>query len=341
METGMEPTIDIKVDAEIKAFLTPLTARELEGLKADIEQNGIREPLIIWEEECILLDGHNRYAIAQELGIKFPVKMMKFGSREEVLEWMAENQMGRRNLDAGQRGTIVADIISNEIEAEIKKSVNLTKKDLSELGSLAKKKYSKIFDVNIRYIEMARKVKQENPDLFNKIKKGEISLKKANSEISKERRKKLLTSETANTSSIERTSSPNEVQTEEKTEEKTLTVNIIKDEMEKVIDILVGKIEVKTARVNTLENSLKTAHEQIDKQRIIINGIENDMETAEGQELNKTDNWELITDGQKTDILKSILRNRDCLKFGWKGSDRTGISFINDNEVNNEVDNDN
>ena len=298
---SMEDKIDIKVDAEIKAFLTPLTARELEGLKADIEKNGIREPLIIWEEECILLDGHNRYMIAQELGIKFPVNMMKFDSREEVLEWMAENQMGRRNLDAGQRGTIVADIIFNELNAHSE----LTKKAKKTLSVFTTDKYAKIFDVGKTNIQMARKVKQTNPELFNKVKKGEISLKKANSESTKR------------TECAERNQ-----------QIELFTKKQIEDEMEKVIDILVGKNKAKNDRIETLENSLKAALEQIDKQKIIIN----DMETAEGQETISTNNWGLVMDGQKKEILLNIAHKEDCLVFKWKGSDRTGISFINDND---------
>ena len=60
---------------------------------------------MLWknEDEYVLIDGHNRYAIAQKHGLDFPYKTMEFNDKEEVEIWMVNNQLGRRNISSIQR----------------------------------------------------------------------------------------------------------------------------------------------------------------------------------------------------------------------------------------------
>lgn len=46
----------------------PRTPEHYEALKADIARHGIKEPLIVFGDE--LREGHHRYQIAKELGIR-------------------------------------------------------------------------------------------------------------------------------------------------------------------------------------------------------------------------------------------------------------------------------
>jgi hypothetical protein len=55
----------------------------------------------------ILLDGHNRWKIStQHGGIPFNIVKKHFGSREEALIWVIDNQLGRRNLPLIDRITL-------------------------------------------------------------------------------------------------------------------------------------------------------------------------------------------------------------------------------------------
>ena len=45
-----------------------------------------------------MIDGYNRFKICTEHNIPFTTISMEFESREDVKEWMADNQLGRRNL---------------------------------------------------------------------------------------------------------------------------------------------------------------------------------------------------------------------------------------------------
>ena len=55
-----------------------------------------------WDDEHVLLDGHNRYKICTEHGIKYEIAEYEFESREEAADWIDANQLGRRNLNPEQ-----------------------------------------------------------------------------------------------------------------------------------------------------------------------------------------------------------------------------------------------
>ena len=89
------------IDAEFQAIIPPLSAREFEQLEANILRDGIREPLVIWNG--IIVDGHNRYAIAQKHNLPFNTVEMHFDNRADAIEWIVTSQFGRRNISVYDR----------------------------------------------------------------------------------------------------------------------------------------------------------------------------------------------------------------------------------------------
>lgn len=87
-----------RIDPEFKALIPPLSAIEFATLEASIQEKGCRDPLVVWAEEKILIDGHNRYAICTAHGIPYKTVEMSFDSPNTVKVWMLLNQLGRRNL---------------------------------------------------------------------------------------------------------------------------------------------------------------------------------------------------------------------------------------------------
>jgi hypothetical protein len=90
--------MDIRIDSELAAFIPPLQESERAGLEHSILTEGCRDPLVVWEETGILVDGHNRYAICTTHHITYTVKTLSFPNREAVFQWMIANQLSRRNL---------------------------------------------------------------------------------------------------------------------------------------------------------------------------------------------------------------------------------------------------
>jgi hypothetical protein len=87
-----------RIDPEFKALIPPLSAIEFATLESSILEEGCRDPLVVWTEEKILIDGYNRYAICVAHGIPYQIVEMSFNSRNAVKVWMLLNQLGRRNL---------------------------------------------------------------------------------------------------------------------------------------------------------------------------------------------------------------------------------------------------
>lgn len=63
-------------------FLPKLTDGQYEALRGDIAANGIRHPIVV-DEKGLILDGHHRSTIAQELGIEQPPHEQVTGLSEQ------------------------------------------------------------------------------------------------------------------------------------------------------------------------------------------------------------------------------------------------------------------
>jgi hypothetical protein len=87
---------NIIIDEEFKALLPPLDPLELEGLTQNILEHGCKLPLILWNN--ILIDGYNRHEICTEQNLPFNTIDMEFNSRDDVKEWIIDQQISRRNL---------------------------------------------------------------------------------------------------------------------------------------------------------------------------------------------------------------------------------------------------
>lgn len=90
--------MNIKIDPEFRDLIPPLSQEELENLHTSISLDGCLAPLIVWKQEGILLDGHNRYAFCKKCDYDFQVTEIKLPHRESAINWIIKNQLGRRNV---------------------------------------------------------------------------------------------------------------------------------------------------------------------------------------------------------------------------------------------------
>ena len=89
---------NIIVDPKFKSHIRALKPDERASLEKNIIENGCLDPLKVWQETDILLDGHNRYSICTKHDFEYNIEYMSFDDREEALNWLIDNQLGRRNL---------------------------------------------------------------------------------------------------------------------------------------------------------------------------------------------------------------------------------------------------
>ncbi|BDD11957.1 hypothetical protein FUAX_43890 (plasmid) [Fulvitalea axinellae] len=86
---------------ELQDLLPRLSKQEKRKLEDNVVREGIIDPLSVWKrpkEAPVLLDGHNRFEIAQRHGLDFPVKELEFDGVDSVKRYMIDLQMGKRNL---------------------------------------------------------------------------------------------------------------------------------------------------------------------------------------------------------------------------------------------------
>ena len=88
----------IKIDKEFSTLLRKLDNEEYILLQNSVLEEGCRDPLVIWEEKNILLDGHNRKKICEENKLEYDLIHLFFETREDAYDWIIDNQLGKRNL---------------------------------------------------------------------------------------------------------------------------------------------------------------------------------------------------------------------------------------------------
>lgn len=97
----------IKIDKEFSSWVRPLNSEEFSQLRSMVMSEGCRDPLVIWAEEGILIDGHNRYKICNDAGLPFSTHEISFADRDSVLEWIFNNSISRRNLQPIDKAQLV------------------------------------------------------------------------------------------------------------------------------------------------------------------------------------------------------------------------------------------
>ena len=88
----------VTIDHEFKNLIPSLALEEKLQLEANLKEFGCLEPLIVWQHHNILLDGHNRYEICSREHIPYKIVEIEIASREAAICWIANHQLGRRNI---------------------------------------------------------------------------------------------------------------------------------------------------------------------------------------------------------------------------------------------------
>lgn len=184
---------DLTVDKEFEELLPVLTPDELEKLENSILQYGMLDPIKIWQEpdtgEWIIIDGHNRYNILKKHDIEWhywqDYKIMgELESREDVKQWMLEQQLGRRNLTETERYEIIQRFKSI-FEKKAKENQSSGGKGLTNLSKVnTRKEMAKATGVSEGTYQKLDKVMQsDNEEVKQKLREKKISVDKAYQEI--------------------------------------------------------------------------------------------------------------------------------------------------------------
>jgi N6-adenosine-specific RNA methylase IME4 len=95
----------ITINERFRKLIPPLSPDEYAGLEASLLADGCRDAIVLWHDQIV--DGHNRYEICSKHGIMFNTAYMEFANEDDACIWMIANQIGRRNINDGQKWQLI------------------------------------------------------------------------------------------------------------------------------------------------------------------------------------------------------------------------------------------
>lgn len=169
---------------------------KLQELAADIRKNGQLVP--VWLYEGKILDGRNRWAACKIAGVE--PKANEYTGDEPTAFAVAMNDR-RRHMNKGSLAAVAAelepffaaDAKRRQRESGGDKKSQEAKSVMAKMpepidrkpSAPARKEAAKSVGVGERYVQDAKKVKQEAPEVFERLKAGKITLQDAKREVAK------------------------------------------------------------------------------------------------------------------------------------------------------------
>ena len=179
---------ELKINAEYQKLIEPLSPEEYSRLEQNLLENGIREPISVWVDTII--DGHNRYELAQKHNLAYTTITYEFENEDEVKLWILKNQAGRRNLSPYDRAKLALRmkpiIAAKAKEQQARKSADFVLQNSveqnpsattqQELAAIAGVSHDTIYKVEFLEQKAAQEIK-------DKIRRKELSIDAAYKEI--------------------------------------------------------------------------------------------------------------------------------------------------------------
>ena len=165
---------------------------EYEALVADIHQHGQQEAIVLFEGK--ILDGRHRYQAMNDLqqaqGVDWKPKSWEFcGTPEEAMQFVFSANLYRRHLTTGQRACMGVDV-KHQLQETVKQGqrTDLTWGKFAPSGSDERAPHvrdiaGKMLNVSGRSIDKAERIQEEAPDLFERVKSGEMHLSAADNAL--------------------------------------------------------------------------------------------------------------------------------------------------------------
>lgn len=189
------------IDNEFKLLIPALHQDEFQQLEENILKDGIRDPLIVWGET--LIDGHNRYEIAQKHSLQYKTISYEFNTRNDVIIWIIKNQFGRRNLSSYDRSKLalkLKPVIAEKAKENQEQGVNqyslCQKSDKPIIEKIdTKKELAKIANVSHDTINKVEKIEKKAIEPIKQMVKNEtISINQAEkiAKLEPEQQEKIL-----------------------------------------------------------------------------------------------------------------------------------------------------
>ena len=189
--------MELKIDKEFQNLIPPLQEDELKQLDNNLSNEGWRdnERIITWNGTIV--DGHNRYSICQDKKITFKTAEKQFKDRNEVILWIIDNQLGRRNLNEYNRT-----VLNLKKEAILKPIAKETQGHRSDLSSTLTKsndtrktiaKLSKVSEGTVHKVKFIED--KANPEMKKRLSEDKETINKVYTELKKKEQRENIVKE--------------------------------------------------------------------------------------------------------------------------------------------------
>lgn len=160
-----------------------LSTAELDALAVDIRSEGLRNPLTTYQGA--LLDGRNRLAACKIAEVE--PSFTEYEGNSPVAFVISAN-IKRRQLDPSQRACIAVEIeplFAAEAKArQLRKPINSVVANLRQQNhGKASDQAAEVVSVSPRMVQYAKEIKRDNPETFERIKSGEMTVNEALKEV--------------------------------------------------------------------------------------------------------------------------------------------------------------
>lgn len=125
--------------------MPPLSPEEYSELEASVKEHGIQVPILI-DEDGVVIDGHHRQKIAQELGIRCPKRQVIDKTESEKRTLALSLNVHRRHLSREQKRALIAESIKADPQLSNReharrmgvddKTVGTARRDLEESAEI-------------------------------------------------------------------------------------------------------------------------------------------------------------------------------------------------------------
>lgn len=169
-----------------------LEGKELQELATDILANGLLNPIVLVGET--VLDGRNRLLACKIARVE--PKFVQWQPSTEVIPgsptaWVISQNLARRHLTASQRAAIAIDaerLLASEARKRQSTSTGgaspqLVEKMPQAAKGKARDKAGELLKVSGRYVQDAKRIANESPDLIPEIKAGHLSIARAKQQL--------------------------------------------------------------------------------------------------------------------------------------------------------------
>lgn len=156
---------------------------ELRELAEDIKANGLLERIVLHDGQ--ILDGRNRLAACRIAEVE-PQYENPNGAISSPVIYVLSKNLHRRHLTVSQRAAIAAEtlpLLREEAQSRklqnLRKGAEIPEQPNSTVRGEAAKIAAHAAQVGASAVKQAWKVKQENPEVFEKVKRGELTVNAA------------------------------------------------------------------------------------------------------------------------------------------------------------------